>query len=191
MDLATLPTTREEAKRLGVKHYFTGKPCKHGHIAIRATKGTCMVCRRIEWEQINERRKNKPKSEASKAAGRRYYQKNKELVKQKASARDAEKKREARRKWAAANIEKRRVYTNTRRRRLRDATPIWQSEADKVEIRKIYEKAARWSKETNIRYVVDHVIPLQSEYVCGLHVPENLQVIPHSVNVAKGSKFNI
>jgi len=39
--------SREEAKRLGLKHYFTGAPCPRGHIDYRFTSvGTCMTCGR-------------------------------------------------------------------------------------------------------------------------------------------------
>ena len=41
---AHLPRTRAEAKQVGAKQYFTGMPCKHGHIAPRYTKGECVVC---------------------------------------------------------------------------------------------------------------------------------------------------
>jgi hypothetical protein len=40
--------TRAEAKAQGLKRYFTGKPCVHGHIEQRHTKGGgCMGCARI------------------------------------------------------------------------------------------------------------------------------------------------
>lgn len=39
-----LPPTRTEAKARGLKHYFTGKPCKHGHTAKRHLTGTCVPC---------------------------------------------------------------------------------------------------------------------------------------------------
>jgi hypothetical protein len=32
-DLSPWIVSRQEAKRLGLKFYFTGKPCRHGHIA--------------------------------------------------------------------------------------------------------------------------------------------------------------
>ena len=32
-----LPTTLSEAKRLGAKRYFTGRPCPHGHRVARLT----------------------------------------------------------------------------------------------------------------------------------------------------------
>lgn len=41
--------TRAEAKAAGLKRYFTGKPCKYGHIAERATvNGLCYECSRLK-----------------------------------------------------------------------------------------------------------------------------------------------
>jgi hypothetical protein len=50
------PKTRAEAKSTGAKYYFTGEPCKHGHIALRKTKGACVECLKVEWEKGNESR---------------------------------------------------------------------------------------------------------------------------------------
>lgn len=36
---------RKDAKRLGLKRYFTGKPCRNGHICERGVStGHCMIC---------------------------------------------------------------------------------------------------------------------------------------------------
>jgi len=44
-----LPRTRAEARRTGATHYFTGKPCKHGHVEYRLTSsGQCAECARIQ-----------------------------------------------------------------------------------------------------------------------------------------------
>jgi group I intron endonuclease len=43
-EYAGMPRTRTEAKVLGAKKYFTGAPCKYGHVAPRYTKGECVVC---------------------------------------------------------------------------------------------------------------------------------------------------
>lgn len=40
-----LPSTRAEARKIGAHKYFTGKPCKSGHVAERYTvSGTCRLC---------------------------------------------------------------------------------------------------------------------------------------------------
>lgn len=42
----------KEASLRGLKSYFTGKPCKHGHIDLRSLSGgECYECRRIRCRQ--------------------------------------------------------------------------------------------------------------------------------------------
>ena len=57
-----LPPTRAEAASLGVSRYFTGVPCKNGHIAPRKTKGClCVVCNKNHirnWRRANAARVN-------------------------------------------------------------------------------------------------------------------------------------
>lgn len=51
-----IPKTRAEARALGLKHYFTGKPCSRGHITTRHITGTCVDCQQIankEWAARN------------------------------------------------------------------------------------------------------------------------------------------
>ncbi len=39
-----LPKTKKECIELGLKHYFTGKPCTRGHIDKRNKQGACVSC---------------------------------------------------------------------------------------------------------------------------------------------------
>ena len=98
------PTTRAEAKKIGSKYYFTGQPCSRGHRALRKTKGVCVECMQEDWKTDNEKRKEKPKSEASKAAGRRYYEKNKDAVKARANARPKEERDAHKQKYKESRI---------------------------------------------------------------------------------------
>ena len=41
------PADHETAVALGVRHYFTGQPCKRGHVGLRLTRTrNCLVCKR-------------------------------------------------------------------------------------------------------------------------------------------------
>jgi hypothetical protein len=57
------------------------------------------------------------------------------------------------------------------------AMPYW---VNKQEIRTIYNNCPEG-------YQVDHIIPLRGNYVCGLHVPWNLQYLSISDNNAKSN----
>ena len=53
--------TKEEAKAKGLKYYFTGKECKHGHISKRTVwSGTCYTCvNNRNREQYRKKSKDK------------------------------------------------------------------------------------------------------------------------------------
>ena len=97
MDTTNLPKTRAEAKAAGAKYYFTGEPCKHGHVAPRKTKGACLECLKLEWEQGKEKRAeyfaNYNRSEAGQKAKQTYYERNRDAVIARAQARPDEEKR--------------------------------------------------------------------------------------------------
>jgi hypothetical protein len=55
-----LPTTRKNALAQGYTHYFTGKPCKHGHISKRsASNANCSHCQRIKQSEYASTEKGK------------------------------------------------------------------------------------------------------------------------------------
>lgn len=69
-----------------------------------------------------------------------------------------------------------------RKRMVKQATPPW---ANMEDIEAIYKEAAMLSDKNNIKYHVDHIMPINSKLLCGLHVPWNLQILTESENCAK------
>jgi hypothetical protein len=73
-------------------------------------------------------------------------------------------------------------------RKLR-ATPKWLTKEHKEEIKSIYILSSKMQKEDGIKRNVDHIVPLRSKLVCGLHVPWNLQILTENENCSKSNKL--
>ena len=91
-------------------------------------------------------------------------------------------------KWAASNRDKKNASQAKRRAQKLQATPSW---ADLEAIKGIYKEARSLQDLLGIEFHVDHMLPLQGERVCGLHVESNLQVIPAALNLKKSNKFKV
>jgi hypothetical protein len=121
-----------------------------------------------------------------------YYHANKDerIVKQgiwREQNRDAS--RQASKNWAMNNQDK--VIANIAKRRAAkmQRTPIWLTEEHRKQIEHIYLEAKMREIETGVRHHVDHIIPLQGKLVSGLHVPNNLCVIPATENIRKRNHY--
>ena len=143
----------------------------------------CMRASAKKWKQGNP--------EACRAHSRTAYQRHR-------VDRDAKT-----RAWVAANPERRKEIANAHARRayLKDPTRAnerrgWRRElehsrtpswADRDLIADLYRLARAYTKAGHPAHV-DHIVPLQSSLVCGLHVQDNLTVVPASENIAKGNR---
>lgn len=89
-------------------------------------------------------------------------------------------------KWAKNNMPRVLSRNAARRTGTMYATPKW---ANKFFMDEAYDLAKRRTIATGIKWHVDHIVPLKSPIVCGLHCEANLQVIPYRDNLRKGNRF--
>jgi hypothetical protein len=136
----------------------------------------------------------------------KYYLKNKEKIKFRAETWRKENKErwnELGRKWRKdnplkssesmrksyeKNITKHTIKSLCKRAHKKQATPSW---SNHFFISEIYKLAILRTKITGIKWHVDHVVPIKSKLVCGLHVEDNLMVIPAVQNLKKRNLFEI
>ena len=127
----------------------------------------------------------------------RYQQKRDELLEWQVSYyQDNKEERQAYGREQAKNYyqnNKAYFYNKSARRRAvaKQATPEW---ANLQYIEDLYANAAEANelfKDIGIKFHVDHIVPLNSPVVCGLHVEDNLQILTAEENLAKSNKFDI
>jgi hypothetical protein len=103
---------------------------------------------------------------------------------------NSQRSREKDKLWQQANSEKCNSYTASRRAIRLKATPLWAtSKEEKLAIRNLYKQAKLLTEQTGVEYQVDHIVPLKSTVVQGLHCISNLQILPASKNKSKGNKY--
>jgi hypothetical protein len=92
---------------------------------------------------------------------------------------------ESGRKWRQNNKDRVNARKAARIAAKLRATPAW---ANHAKIREAYRQAKELTQRTGIAHHVDHIVPLRSKIVCGLHWEENLQVLPWKDNQLKGNR---
>ena len=191
--------SRKQALKRGLGFYFTGNPCKRGHIAERYVSNcTCVQC--VREKDLNTYWSN---PEASRKRVLRYAQENKEKVRlrnadwrkrNKDHLREYESRRwltqiedrrSSLRQWCSKNRDKARALGAARRAAEMKRTPQW---ADRNAIGRVYAQARLAEAVTGFPHHVDHIVPLRGKGVSGLHVPWNLQVLEASENLRKGNR---
>jgi len=168
---------------LGVIKYFTGVPCRRGHLSERHSQsGHCSEC-------LNERNRSPFKRLQDKERRRRVLstpegkQKNRESTRKSRQRPEyQEKQRGHYRKYAKTDKGKaavKRVRIKRRAVKIK-AVPRW---ADITKVNLFIDNCP-------VGFHIDHIIPLVGEAVCGLHVLENLQYLPAQENLSKSNKVD-
>jgi hypothetical protein len=165
--------SRLDATKLGLTHYFTGKLCIHGHLSKRRVKDrVCMQCdleyqKKVAIENPEKTRLRKLKTykntrEKHLAQKRIYRQENKGKIN---------------------------ALVAARKKHIKRAIPKWVDKDHMWLIKEAYELAQLRTKLFGFSWHVDHIIPLKGKLVSGLHVIENLQVIPGIENIIKKNSY--
>ena len=166
---------RFEAVALGLKHYFTGKPCIHGHIERRRVNDRiCMQCTRDFHKKIRE---TFPVTHSGKKKASYERTKEKHLAQK--------------RVYRQTNKAKVNALAKAYKVRKKNRIPKWVDKNHMQLIKEVYELAQIRTKHFGFPWHVDHIVPIQGKLVSGLHVIENLQVIPGIENIKKKNKFEI
>ena len=146
-------------------------PANRGVLGVR---GECAVCNKTKKAVYREKNKERL-AELKKANYRKHIGKN---LAQKREYRQANKDKVN----ALAK-----AYKVNKMRRL----PKWIGKEEMWLIKEAYALAKLRTHIHGFSWHVDHVVPLQGELVSGLHIPENLQVIPWMENIKKKNKHTV
>lgn len=119
------------------------------------------------------------------ARSKAYYTANRDtLLARMQKYREANK--DAARRYRAKNSAAAREHVMRRRASKRSATPAW---ANEFFIQEAYALAQLREKVCGGKWHVDHIVPLRSKLVCGLHVEHNLAVVPAALNLSKHNRY--
>lgn len=181
------------------------KPLDQFSRKASAKDGLQHKCKSCESETRKLWRENNiDRDTASKAA---YYAEHRSALCQHRAQYRKEKSEAIRAKqdaWKAVNLDKVRGYAlayykankdkYNARKAMREAAKIraaigWDEELDALVLTEAAHLARIRSETLAVEHHVDHVIPLRSAKVCGLHNAYNLAVIPAVENMSKGNRW--
>lgn len=192
--------TREAAKAQGLKRYFTGEQCRNGHTGERyVTTGQCVECckgRSVRHQQRKQGIKTDKqpailkiisRADAQAQGLKRFYVEE--------ECKHGHMSERYTRDGACVECNHIRARDHHSRNPHHASTtftaeaypkaiiPLTQDEQDALA--NVYRRAQRLTQWSGIKHQVDHCYPLA---LGGVHHPENLTVLPRSLNRAKSNE---
>ncbi len=171
-----------------------------GKYGVTSICKECTNIRSRKWYTENKERKLKAckdyiesNKEMIAAKSKKYREANKEMLAESGRQRyirSKEHKKAYAQNYYLENKSEYNLRNNKRRAAKQKAIPAWaKEEFEEFIIRELYDKASRLSDLTGNSYHVDHIAPLQSDTVCGLHCFSNLQIITAQENIKKANRY--
>lgn len=190
----------------GEKYYFTGKPCKRGHIDRRQVSGGCVTCERARVKAGNRHKYATDEGRRSRALAHSRRQTERirsdpdAVLAENARARERYKSRRSNSEWSALARDKwrelKRAYykdnpgassAQNQKRRARVSGAEGRHTAEdilKILKRQKY-KCVYCSADLKKGFHADHIMPLS---LGGSNWPSNIQATCPSCNMSKGAK---
>lgn len=184
------------------------KPFSEFHKNPQGKYGYKSVCMKCTHLQRKERYSREDFDELKKKWSKDYYTKNREKVLKRTTEyrrnrpelyqfywnrwieNNSERLIETKHIWKTANKHLIAQYAARYRASKLRATPLWaKTEFEEFCIEEIYKLSVIRTNSTGIRHSVDHIVPLNSKIVCGLHCVDNLRVITLSENSSKSNRY--
>ena len=156
-----------------LSQFYNGFVCKTCKKANRKSRAGCSKTSAYNKEYAKTRVQEYTPDRQAKAKAR--YQSQKEHI------------LDQQRVYVKNNPGKNRAKEANRRARKLNATPSWLTDEQKAHINRTYNLANLMQEITGHKYHVDHIVPLQGKNVCGLHIPQNLQVLRADLNLSKSN----
>lgn len=172
--------SRADARSQGLKRYFTGRPCKYGHVCQRAVSShVCIECHNKlihadkKKHRADFRRWYAKNAERQRLRAREYRAENLEYCRQKAS------------KWKAANRDQNSAHQRNRDAKKRESGGQHTAQ-DIAEILKAQRGRCAYCREgLKNKYHVDHIIALSKG---GSNGRRNLQLLCQPCNQRKHAR---
>lgn len=191
--------SRKEARERGLKRYFTGNPCKHGHIAQRqTTNGVCITCFAGISKRYRDLWPDRKRAQVKSYQSRNQNWKRKKDRESYLRHRDSRQAKNAvwlsnnrdrmaayKKRWAEENLDKVRSSRRNRKARLRNNGGSHSADDVALLLRLQRHKCAFCKKNVVHSYHVDHIMPLA---LGGSNDRKNLQILCPTCNMKKSKK---
>lgn len=164
------------------------KPCKECGVEKPLTefykegvghRNKCKLCHNASSRKYNKENKDKI------ALNYQTNKDRKDAITKAYREKNSDKYNEKKREYERGNRPEINARQARRRALKRHATSSW---ADLIEVELIYAKCHRLSVWLDEKYEVDHIVPLVSDTVCGLHNQFNLTIETKLDNLSKGNR---